>query len=674
MRLQALGRVGFVSLTLCCADAASVLTGQYDNSRSGANTSETVLTQSNVGTDVFGQRGAWAIDGFAYAQPLVVDNACGVSSALVTATMNDTIFCFDANASGTPAIWSRHVGSPRTTYYEGAGTFNYSEPIGCMATPVVNVSLAVVYETCVDESGVWWLYSLNLADGSDYHTAVAIAGSANGNTFDPTVHLQRGALLLSSGNVYITFGSYGDHLPYQGWIFAYNATSLNQIAAFCAANTANGAGGIWMSGGGVAANAAGHVFLATGNGAWDGTANFGESFLEFDANLNLASYLTPANWSDLYKLDLDIGTSRTILVGSSIIGSGKDERIWVAQQGALGGLQGRDKGPVQVMAGSGGGEWGGLVFANNTLYTSTGNDAIFSYPWNGSTLAASTVQSYPQTFGWPGATCAYSSNGSIAETELLWCVTVPTSGGSANIVTKQAVLKVFNAATLLEISEWPVGTYAKFCEPTVANGKVYVSTFDNSIEVFASIPAKKPMLSWPTPAAITFGGALGSAQLNASSSVAGAFVYSPPAGTVLPVGNGQVLSAVFTPSDTSDYQTASVATTINVNPASPTVSAVQIIETKTLSRDASNNIVIQLNLANNGQIAAGNVVLTGLKIGGVSGTPLPQIIGGIAAGAVAQVTVTVPGSTGAPGAPSSLALSATYTGGSFSSSARIILP
>jgi len=362
---------------------------------------------------MFGQLGTWAIDGYAYAQPLVVDNACGVSSALVIATMNDTIFCFDANAPGTTARWSRNLASPRTMYYQVGGPFNYGAPIGCLATPVVSVSLAVVYETCVDATGVWRLYSLNLADGSDYHAAVVIAGSGNGNTFDPTVHLQRGALLIGSGNIYISFGSYDDGLPYQGWVFAYNAVSLAQVGLFCDVNSASGAGGIWMSGGGMSANLAGHVFVAVGNGAWDGIANFGESYLELDATLHVVSYLTPANWSFLNDQDLDIGSSRIILVGSSIIGSSKDERIWVANQGALGGLQGRDTGPVQVVAGSSGGEWGGLVFANNTLFTSTANDAIFSYPWNGSTLGASTVQSYPATFGWPGATCAYSSNGSV---------------------------------------------------------------------------------------------------------------------------------------------------------------------------------------------------------------------------------------------------------------------
>ena len=67
-----------------------------------------------------------------------------------------------------------------------------------------------------------------------------------------------------------------------------------------------------------------------------------------------------------------------------------------------------------------------------------------------------------------------------------------------------------------------------------------------------------------------YGTALSAAQLDATSSVAGTFAYSPAAGTVLGAGS-QTLSVTFTPTDTSDYKIASADTTIAVAQATPTI-------------------------------------------------------------------------------------------------------
>ena len=64
-----------------------------------------------------------------------------------------------------------------------------------------------------------------------------------------------------------------------------------------------------------------------------------------------------------------------------------------------------------------------------------------------------------------------------------------------------------------------------------------------------------PVVTWVAPAAIPYGTALSAAQLDASSVVAGTFVYTPAAGAVLAAGS-QTLSVTFTPTDSSDYSTA----------------------------------------------------------------------------------------------------------------------
>jgi len=79
-----------------------------------------------------------------------------------------------------------------------------------------------------------------------------------------------------------------------------------------------------------------------------------------------------------------------------------------------------------------------------------------------------------------------------------------------------------------------------------------------------------PTITWATPGAITYGTALGAAQLDATASVPGTFLYSPAAGTVLGAGV-QTLSVSFTPTDTTDYATAKATVMLQVNKAGPTI-------------------------------------------------------------------------------------------------------
>ena len=81
-----------------------------------------------------------------------------------------------------------------------------------------------------------------------------------------------------------------------------------------------------------------------------------------------------------------------------------------------------------------------------------------------------------------------------------------------------------------------------------------------------------PAITWANPANIVYGTALTSTQLNATTTIGGAWTYSPTAGTVLSAGNGQTLSVFFTPTDTIDYTTAAAQVTINVSKAVPVFS------------------------------------------------------------------------------------------------------
>jgi hypothetical protein len=91
-----------------------------------------------------------------------------------------------------------------------------------------------------------------------------------------------------------------------------------------------------------------------------------------------------------------------------------------------------------------------------------------------------------------------------------------------------------------------------------------------SASVTLTVGAATQAITWASPAAITYGTPLSAAQLNATAGVAGTFVYTPAAGTVLAAGS-QTLSVTFTPTNTADYSTATASVTVIVNKATPTI-------------------------------------------------------------------------------------------------------
>ena len=118
------------------------------------------------------------------------------------------------------------------------------------------------------------------------------------------------------------------------------------------------------------------------------------------------------------------------------------------------------------------------------------------------------------------------------------------------------------AGTVLTAGTQTLSTTFTPTDTTDYNG----ATATTSVLVSKATPA----IAWPAPAAITYGIALSATQLDATSLVAGSFAYSPSAGTVLPAG-AQTLSTTLTPTDTTDYGTATSSVALTVNKAAPTI-------------------------------------------------------------------------------------------------------
>ena len=110
----------------------------------------------------------------------------------------------------------------------------------------------------------------------------------------------------------------------------------------------------------------------------------------------------------------------------------------------------------------------------------------------------------------------------------------------------------------------PVGTQPLTATFTPSDKTDYMpATAHNSLTVDAADGNSSALISWGTPAPISYGTALSSTQLNAKANVAGTFVYTPAAGAVLKAGT-QTLTAVFTPTDTNTYSAATATVPLTV--------------------------------------------------------------------------------------------------------------
>jgi sugar lactone lactonase YvrE len=118
------------------------------------------------------------------------------------------------------------------------------------------------------------------------------------------------------------------------------------------------------------------------------------------------------------------------------------------------------------------------------------------------------------------------------------------------------------SGVVLKVGSYPLGVSFT---PTDTQDYTSVSAF-----VTLTVTKATPAVTWPTPAAITYGTALSGTQLNATANVAGTFVYAPAAGAVLTAGT-QTLSVAFTPADTQDYTSASATVALVVNKATPVI-------------------------------------------------------------------------------------------------------
>src|SRR5690242_6530553 len=248
MKLRLLTGAVLLSCVLPGSAQVSVLTYHNDNARSGQNTNETVLTPSNVKAKFFGKVFTYSVDGFVVGQPLYVPKVnipgSGTHNVIYVATQHDSVYALDADDSGdgTP-LWTTSFIDPGNGInpvpinIQGCGDATGFSEIGIMGTPVidgVSGTIFVVAKTVENNKFFFRLHALDIGTGIEKTGSPAvITGVIPGlSVFAPKGELQRPSLLLNNGTIYISFGSNGCDVGAQGWIMAYNSTTLHQVGVF----------------------------------------------------------------------------------------------------------------------------------------------------------------------------------------------------------------------------------------------------------------------------------------------------------------------------------------------------------------------------------------------------------------------------------------------------------
>lgn len=499
-----------------------VVTFHNDIARTGLNSTESVLTQSNVNVHSFGLLRNLAVDGKVDAEPLYLSALMigGVAHNVVfVATENDSVYAFDSDTGAI--LWQDTIANLLPAGETTSDTHScgqVSPQIGITATPVIDRHAGAhgtIFFVAMskDAQGGYHqrLHALDVTTGAELLNGPAEitatypgvgAGSSGGTlTFAPGDYKDRAALLLLNGTIYTSFASHCDHPPYSAWIMGYSESALARTTALNltpngpnSANGAFGAGAIWQSGGGPAADPQGNIFVEVANGDFETTLDgngfpnqqdYGNAFVKMNlsnGNLTVADYFTMATTLAESNSDTDLGSGAPMVLpdlsngsGGTVhlaVAAGKDGHIYVADRGNMGKFNSvagiyQDVGAVLPN-----GVWGVPAYFNSSVYYGDQAGTLKAFAITNGKLATSpTITS--TSFAFPGALPSVSANGTT--NGIVWAIenvnpAVLHAYAAGNLSTE-----LYNSNQASGGADHP-GVGNKFITPMIADGKVFVAT------------------------------------------------------------------------------------------------------------------------------------------------------------------------------------------------------
>jgi hypothetical protein len=499
-----------------------MFTHHNDKSRTGANLNEIVLTPANVNSSTFGKLATFTTDGIAHASPLYVANvnipSVGIRNVVYVATEHDSVYAFDADAPGGNPLWKVSFINPAagiTTVPNGdtGECCDITPEIGITGTPVIDTTTNTLYVVAKTKEGTntYWqrLHALDITTGAEKFggpviVQASISGTGVGSSggtlpFSQLHQNQRTALVLNNGVVYFGFGSHGDYQPYHGWLFGYNATTLQQVLVYSSTRNGEG-GGIWLSGGAPVIDANNNFFFATGDGAFDantGGVDFGDSFIKLSATGTVLDYFTPHNEGQLDTNNLDLDAGGLILLPDQpgahphlLVSAGKDGSIFLVDRDNMTHFNTTDQNPQTLFnifpfGTPLPGNYSSPVYFNGAVYFAPVADVLQMFKLNNGLLTAAPTSTSPEAYAYPGGALSISANGNT--NGILWAV---QKNGTA-----QGTLRAYDASNLtFELynsdqagARDTLDIAAKFAIPLVVNGKVFVASNSN-LTVYGLLP------------------------------------------------------------------------------------------------------------------------------------------------------------------------------------------
>jgi hypothetical protein len=279
---------------------------------------------------------------------------------------------------------------------------------------------------------------------------------------------------------------------------AYDARSLKQKAVFNASPDGDDSG-VWAGDTGPAADRAGNIFVATGNGVFDASKrgrDYGDSLLKLDgASLKLSDYFAPFDVDELDAGDSDLGSGGPMLLPDQpgphphlAVVEGKGGILYLVDRDHMGHWQPDNDGHAVQTIAVPQGVFGSMTYWNHYLYMLSDSDALRQLAVQDGKLSLKAASS--NTFPGVSATPIVSANG--PKDGVVWVLRSKVW----NAGDRPAVLYAYDAANVaheLYDSEQNAGRdraglALRFNIPMVVNGHVYVGT-RREVDVYGLLPA-----------------------------------------------------------------------------------------------------------------------------------------------------------------------------------------
>jgi outer membrane protein assembly factor BamB len=103
-------------------------------------------------------------------------------------------------------------------------------------------------------------------------------------------------------------------------------------------------GAVWMGGAAPAIDAAGNVWVTSGNGSVTASGHpydHSDGVLELSSTMHLRSYFAPKNWAQDNAGDADLSAEPAVLSSGLVVATGKSGHIYLLRASHLGGIGGQ---------------------------------------------------------------------------------------------------------------------------------------------------------------------------------------------------------------------------------------------------------------------------------------------------------------------------------------------